>query len=186
MVEATIATVDRFQYQRRCVENTFGIVLNVGCNEDPAGLQATYGSRVINCDIEEFDSYLDGRPNRVDEVFDMTKPPWPFRDDYAELVLIGDTLEHLYPEEAEKALREAHRVGRKLAITAPRDGRFMDDGVRQSESGYRTHCIEVTEEYLREMLGKTGWEITQLIVTHYGFVPEGYLLVAQRASGMPS
>src|SRR3954469_4606329 len=116
-------TTERFSFQRLCVAQTTGYVLNVGCNEDPANLKGVDPERVINCDIEATDSYLEGRPNKVDVLFDCTKE-WPFPDDYAELAVFGDIIEHLYPPEAVAALTEAKRVAEKVCITLPRDNRF--------------------------------------------------------------
>jgi predicted SAM-dependent methyltransferase len=172
-------TTERFTFQRACVAMTEGIVLNVGANEDPAGLKQSYGDRVINCDIEATDSYLD-RPNKVDVLFDCTKP-WPFDDNYAELALLGDIIEHLYWDEAAAALDEAYRVAEKLCITVPNDNRFETDeqGVLE-KNGYRTHCFVWTEENLRELLDKTGWDVVDWQTVDYYFVPEGYFIFAER------
>lgn len=174
-------TTLRFNYQRACVEATEGIVLNVGANEDPAGLRAINPERVINTDLEATDSYLDGRPNRVDVLFDV-RQTWPFDNDYAELVVFGDILEHLYPDEAAFAFHEARRVSQKLCVTVPEDDRFKTDeqGVLYSDTGYRTHCFVVTEDYLENLLSQTGWKITDLQVVNYEFVPRGYFVSAER------
>jgi hypothetical protein len=173
-------TVERFSFQRSCVAQTTGIVLNVGANEDPANLKSIDPDRVINCDIEATDSYLDGRPNKVDVLFDCTKD-WPFPDDYAELVVFGDILEHLYPEEALAALREAYRVSQKVCITVPKDDRWKADGVEQSETGYRTHCHEYTENELRLLLDSTHFsKVLDWQTVDYFFVPQGFFILAAR------
>jgi hypothetical protein len=173
-------TVERFSFQRSCVAQTTGIVLNVGANEDPANLKAIDPDRVINCDIEATDSYLDGRQNKVDVLFDATKD-WPFPDDYAELVVLGDIIEHLYPDEALRTLREAHRVSQKVCITVPRDARWKETGVEQSETGYRTHCHEWDEEHLSMLLEESGFTKTlDWQTVDYFFVPEGYFVLAER------
>lgn len=175
-------TAERFLFQRSCVAQTTGICLNVGANEDPAQLKAIDPDRVINCDIEATDSYLDGRPNKVDVLFDCTKP-WPFPDDSADLVVFGDIIEHLYPQEALEALREARRVARRMCITVPRDNRFETDeqGVLQSETGYRTHCYEWTEDRLTMLLAESGWRVSEWQTVDYFFVPEGYFILAEHA-----
>lgn len=178
-------TGERFNFQRNCVlealDEPGAIVLNVGSNEDPAGLKALDTDRVINCDLEEFDSFLDGRPNRVDRVFDA-RGEWPFASDTAELVVLGDILEHLHPDEAEAVLLEANRVAKHLCITVPEDDRFTYDeqGVLESDTGYRTHCQIVTKEYLENILLDTGWTITDWHTVDYGFVPRGYFVSAER------
>ena len=189
-------TADRFSFQRNCVIDAEGFILNVGANEDPAGLRALAPERVLNCDIEEVDSYL-GRPNRVDRVFDA-RETWPFVDDFAGLVVLGDILEHLYEEETEAVLREARRVSDKVCITVPEDDRFLHEdqpdvevrdggiiekvtrGVLESESGYRTHCQVVTKEYLEDLLDRTGWEPVEWEIVDYGFVPRGHFVLAER------
>jgi hypothetical protein len=170
-------TTDRFGFQRACVAMTTGKVLNVGANEDPAHLKAIDPNRVINCDIEAVDSYL-GRQNNVDVLFDCTET-WPFTNDEAELVVFGDILEHLYPEEASAALQAAHRVAEKVCITLPQDNRFEADGVEQ-KNGYRTHCYEWTEEKLREVLQETGWKVLDWKTVDYYFVPQGFFVYAER------
>ncbi len=178
-------TGERFNFQRNCVLEALdipgAIVLNVGANEDPAGLKALDPDRVINCDLEEFDSYLDGRPNRVDRVFDA-RGEWPFPTDSAQLVVLGDILEHLHHSEAESVLLEANRVAKTLCITVPEDDRFMHDeqGVLESDSGYRTHCTVVTKHYLENILSDTGWSILDLHTVDYHFVPRGYFVFAER------
>lgn len=170
-------TTERFSFQRSCVAQTTGIVLNVGANEDPANLKDIDPERVINCDIEEQDSYLD-RPNRVDVLFDV-REPWPFDSDYAEMVVFGDILEHLYPEEAEFALKEAHRVAEKVCITVPSDDRFKENDDVEERNGYRTHCHEWTAESLGSLLQKTGWKIIFWQDIDYYFVPLGFFILAQ-------
>jgi hypothetical protein len=172
-------TIERFHFQRSCVAATTGICLNVGANEDPANLKAIDPERIINCDIEATDSYLN-RPNKVDVIFDCTKSPWPFPDDYAELVIFGDIIEHLYPKEALAAFYEAHRVAEKVCITLPKDNRWRKEGVRESETGYRTHCYEWTQKELEKFLQKTGWKVEQWQTVDYVFVPEGYFVLADR------
>jgi len=173
-------TMLRFNFQRACVFDTDGVVLNVGANEDPASLKLIDPDRVINCDIEAYDSYLDGRPNSVDVIMDAREAPWPFEDDSAELVVFGDILEHLYEEEAVRALSEAHRVAQKVCITVPEDSRFETDGVQQSETGYRTHCVVCTREYLQRVLDASNWKVVEWIEADYGFVPNGHFILAVR------
>jgi hypothetical protein len=174
-------TTERFGFQRACVAMTEGIVLNVGANEDPAHLKASFGERVINCDIEATDSYLN-RPNNVDVLFDCTQP-WPFEDDHAELVVFGDILEHLYPNEAYGALLEARRVSDKLCITVPKDDRWVEGGV-EKKNGYRTHCYRWDEDRVTMLLQETGWSVVDWKTVDYYFVPEGYFILAER--GYPS
>lgn len=168
--------MDRLAFQRNCVAATSGLVYNVGANEDPAGLKA-FGERVINADLETNDSYLDGRPNRVDVLMDA-REQWPWKAGSGELVVLGDIIEHLYPKEVQHAFAEARRVSDSLCITVPRDTRWIIDGVRVSDTGYRTHCHEWVEEELRALLDKTEWIVTEWHTVDYGFVREGYLILA--------
>ena len=171
-------TTERFSFQRSCVAQTTGKVLNVGANEDPANLKAIDPERVINCDIEAHDSYLD-RPNKVDVLFDV-RSEWPFPDDYAELVVLGDILEHLYPEEAVYALREAYRVSELVAITVPRDNRFEENDDVEERNGYRTHCFEWTDHDILDLLSDTGFQVIDWHEVDYNFVPTGYFVLAER------
>lgn len=171
-------TVERFNFQRLCVAQTAGIVLNVGANDDPGNLKSIDPERVINCDLEAHDSYLD-RPNKVDLLFDA-KQPWPLDNDYAELVVFGDILEHFYPDEAFFAMKEANRVAQKVCITVPNDPRFEADGVTEV-NGYRSHCTQWTEKTLTLLVEEAGFEIVQWQTVDYTFVPEGYFVLAERA-----
>lgn len=170
-------TTERFTFQRLCVAQTEGIVLNVGANEDPANLKNIDPERIINCDIEAQDSYLD-RPNKVDILFDCRRD-WPFSDNYAELVVFGDIIEHLYPEEAMAAMYEANRVAEKVCITLPSDGRFEETGV-EMKNDYRSHCYKWTEERLIMLIEESGFDILTWQTVDYGFVPEGYFVLAER------
>lgn len=170
-------TTERFGFQRLCVAQTDGIVLNVGANEDPANLKSLDPERVINCDIESQDSYLD-RPNKVDVLFDA-KQGWPFEDDYAELVVFGDILEHFYPEEALAAMKEANRVSQKVCITLPSDGRFEETGI-EMKNEYRSHCYKWSEKTLTMLVEEAGFEVVTWQTVDYGFVPEGYFVLAER------
>jgi predicted SAM-dependent methyltransferase len=172
-------TIERFTFQRSCVAQTTGIVLNVGANEDPANLKGIDPDRVINCDIEQTDSYLN-RPNKVDVLFDA-KEKWPFEADYAELVVFGDILEHFYPEEALAAMKEAHRVSEKVCVTVPSDGRFKENNDVEERNGYRTHCFQWTEKTMTMLLEESGFEIVTWRTVDYGFVPEGYFVLAERS-----
>ncbi len=171
-------TTDRFHFQRLCVAQTNGKVLNVGANEDPANLKQIDPERVINCDIEPVDSYLN-RPNSVDVLFDV-RDPWPFEDDYAELVIFGDILEHLYPDEALAAMREAHRVSSSVCITVPSDNRFETNDDVEQRNGYRTHCYVWKEKNLTLLIEEAGFEVVTWQQVDYGFVPVGYFVLAEK------
>jgi predicted SAM-dependent methyltransferase len=174
---------DRFEYQRWVVSQVPGKVLNVGCNEDPAKLKTIFGERVVNCDIADTDYALD-RPNDVDVLFDAAREKWPFADDEAELVVMGDIIEHLRPDDAEGALVEARRVGKMLCVTVPCETRPEELG-RQAPEGneYQFHQTTVTRDYLDALLERTGWEPFELLEVDYGFLPLGFVLRARRSDG---
>lgn len=174
-------TTERFPYQLEQVAMTTGKVLNVGCNEDPAGLKNAFPDRVINTDIEDVDTHLQ-RPNRADVLFDAARDEWPFPDDFAEMVVLGDIVEHLKPDEARAVLREARRVAEKLVITVPEDDR--EDALTQTPyeaNPYLFHAVTVTEPYLRELLEDTGWSVDEWRQVDYFFVPRGYFVRAVRS-----
>jgi predicted SAM-dependent methyltransferase len=157
---------DRFDFQRDAAYSSSGIVLNLGCNEDPAQLKINFPDKVINCDLEAWDATM-GRPNAVDEVFDITKP-WPFADDFAEMALFGDVLEHLPEDQIVAALREAHRVCERLIITVPIDTRI--DGSQQYEDGaYNKHLTITTERVMRDCMDKAGWFLILGVEIPWGF-----------------
>lgn len=167
-------TSSRFTYQADRTREAEGIVINMGSDDDPAGLKSL--GQVINCAI--------WNQTGVDVVMDCTAP-WPFEDNYADLVVFGDILEHLMLYEIHFALGEAKRVANKICITVPEDGRTIDPetGVVQwswFNEGGRSHCTLVTEELLRDALEITGWKILDWQTVDYTFVPRGFFVYAIR------
>jgi hypothetical protein len=182
-------TTLRFDWQRQKVSEIIARdwqpkpILNVGCNEDPAGLKRMAPNVVVNCDLHEYDETMDRR-NLVDKVFDATEPGWPFDDDSCSLVILGDIIEHLSGPEAVVALSEAHRVARALAITVPHDPRYKeepdyDEKIRSMQRG-AIHITEVTQDYLEGLLMSTRWAILEWQTVDYGFTPEGYFVLCER------
>lgn len=177
--------VFRFDFQIAAVGNAQnGIVLNLGCNEDPAGLRMKFGSRVINCDIEAFDQTMN-RPNVVDRVFDMTQTPWEFGDDYAAIALFGDVLEHFSFEVIVNVLREAHRVAHEVCITVPEDHR-IDQDAKYQPGVYNPHVTVVTYDLLKSALTEAGWTPYLALQAGWGFNDDaghevqGHCVMAQR------
>jgi predicted SAM-dependent methyltransferase len=173
-------TTQRFVWQREKAAQFPGMILNVGSNEDPAYLKQMVGLRLLNCDIETVDSALN-RPNKVDILFDAVKQKWPFPDNYAHLVILGDIIEHLKPEDCITILKEARRVSPNVAITVPNDARVeIISQIAPVSNPYIYHQTVVTEKYLRDMLENTGWQILEWKTVDYTFVPEGYFVLATR------
>lgn len=180
--------VMRLDFQHAACAHSTGLVLNVGANEDPAGIRQRFGSRVINCDIEAWDATM-GRPNVVDKLFDANVFPWPFADDYAEVVILGDILEHFPFERMVLILKEARRVATELCVTIPEDTRVNEaQAGKDWEVGkYNLHTIVATEAVVRDALAQSGWKSYIFLKTEWGFsddkgVPiEGYCLMAHRA-----
>jgi hypothetical protein len=176
-------TLERFVFQqeqtRLALAELPGLILNVGCNEDAGDLKGIDPDRVVNCDLFAHDSVMD-RPNRVDVLFDCAQDTWPFDDDTAALVVIGDTLEHLTAEEQVHALSEARRVAKRLAITVPEDHRDTnnDETADQYPKG-AVHRSVVTRESLRQVLTRSGWEVKAWRNVWYEFVPLGFFVVAE-------
>lgn len=160
----------RFDFQIGAAAHASGFVLNVGCNEDPAQLRDRFGSRVINCDLEAFDETMN-RPNLVDKIFDMTERPWPFDDDYAEVVIMGDVLEHMPFNIIVDCMREARRVGREMCVTVPEDHRIDPEAVKSWKKGaYNPHVTVITEQVLRDALSQSGWTPYLFIKGDWGFM----------------
>ena len=174
----------RGDYQVQVTKEHPGTVINVGCNEDPMRLKDTYGNRVINCDLEEWDRYME-RPNATDVVFNCLVTPWPFVDNYAELVILGDILEHFPPHESQRVCKEALRVGKKLCVTVPED--FRIDEQKEQEKWdhdvYNLHTTTVTKDIVEKFITEAGWKIVELVSDEWGFDNVyGYCVLAERAS----
>jgi hypothetical protein len=158
-------TALRFDFQRTCATDALtadarGLVINCGCNDDPANLKALDPDRVLNCDLFEHDQVLD-RANTVDVTFDCARERWPFDDGAAALVILGDILEHLSPAEIKTTLAEARRVGLRLCVTVPEDHRSeVSDERADAFPRGAVHRTTVTEPLLRELLTETGFEPT--------------------------
>lgn len=166
-------TSTRFPYQRAQAENTTGIVLNIGCYDDPAEIKSVDPSRVLNCDINKYEGFAE-----VDVVMDI-RETWPFSDASVELVILGDIIEHLFYPEALESLTEARRVSQKLCITVPEDTRHEGTEVyEQDEAGARPHCYTWTEERLKKLLSETGWTVQDWQEVNYDFVPRGFFVLA--------
>lgn len=164
-------TTARFPYQqeaaRRALEEEDGLVLNVGCNDDPAKLKTLDDLRVVNCDLFAVDAVLD-QANAVDQVFDAAREEWPFESCTAALVVLGDILEHLTPEEIGGTLREARRVGRRLCITVPEDHR--DEVTNERADTFprgAVHRTTVSRALLEPLLEWAGWIVTDWRVVEY-------------------
>ena len=181
MLGNVINLMNRFEFQRMCVANTSGIVLNIGSKEDPARLKEL-NPKTLNCDISTWDSdYKQNIP--IDVVFDC-REMWPFKDDAAELVVMGDILEHLYNSEALSALSEAARVANKLCITVPMSANShrLQGGAELWErpDGSRGHCTDWGIDNMTDILNEAGWLITELHIVDGVVVPEGLLVRAER------
>lgn len=176
-------TVERFTFQQECVREALaqlpGLILNVGVNEDPAHLKRLDPDRVVNCDLFDHDTVM-GRPNLVDRLFDAGVDPWPFDDDSAALVVIGDTMEHLKPAEQTHALTEARRVATRLCITVPQDERETNND--ETADGFpkgAVHRTIVTRALLRDLFDRTGWNPMVWRNVWYGFCPLGFFILAE-------
>lgn len=170
-------TSDRFTFQRECAARVTGRILNVGCKEDPAGLQSALGARVVNLDIRDEDEdklHNHGQhvPIPVDVIHDATIVPWPFEDASFDLVVLGDMLEDLPDNGCQLTiLREARRIAESLCLTCPEDGPERD----------AHHQTRITEARLKGWLDAAGWEPVTFQVVDYGFVPRGYFVYALRS-----
>lgn len=161
----------RYDWQITCAAITPGTVLNVGCNEDPAGLRERFGDRVVNCDLEGHDRHMSGRPNRVDRIFNCLETPWPFADDAAELVLFGDILEHFTEKEMTLAVAEAARVGTHLCITVPEDTRIDPRKAAKEfdREHYNLHTTIVTRKLLERVIKRGGWKLEAMLEAAWQF-----------------
>lgn len=163
--------VPRFDFQRGAVHNSKGFVINAGCNEDPAGLKSMAPERVINVDLMAYDTGMN-RPNLVDKVFDITLlADWQreFAPDSAELVVLGDVMEHFSPDAMVAALTGAYYVAKRICITIPIDHR-IPEGAQFRPGIYNEHVTTATEEVMRGVLERSRWKpFVWLSDVHWGF-----------------
>lgn len=177
-------TIARFTYQSEAVakalKNSPGkLVLNVGCNDDPASLKSLNTEKVVNCDLYDFDPHLK-RPNNVDELFDCGKDVWPFEGKSVSCVVLGDIVEHLQPNERLHAFREANRVSDRLVVTCPNDDRLYDEeGNIPVEPKGLFHVVVVGSEDLKRSFASTGWRVEDFQTVDYDFAPEGYFVTCK-------
>lgn len=178
-------TIERFTFQRECALKYTGTVLNIGCNDDPASLGSL--PTVVNCDAYNRDP-IAGYELPVDKVFDCTEDKWPFKDDSVDLVIYGDIIEHMYPDELKRALKETRRVAHNVCATLPYDERIFDHGyfeaIKDQPKG-SVHVFAYKEEQIREIFKEAGFKIIRFEVVDYGFCPIGYFLEATRIN-LPS
>ena len=156
----------RYDFQTACTKDAIqrGLVLNVGCNEDPAELRKSFGPRVVNCDREGYDQHMN-RPNVVDRIFDCLEFPWPFDDDSAEMVLFGDILEHFPVEQSVAALTEARRIANTVCVTVPEDIRIDEAAEHEKwqHGVYNLHTTIITRDVLQELFDRSGWELDWVV-----------------------
>lgn len=155
----------RYDFQIACARAAApGIVLNVGCNEDPAQLRRRFGNRIINCDRAGYDDFMD-RPNVVDRIFDALDFPWPFASDSVECVVLGDILEHFPIQQSIDVLTEAHRVSNQVCVTVPEDIRIDEAAELEkwTPGEYNLHTTVVTEEVLHRLFADSGWELDWVV-----------------------
>ncbi len=157
----------RFDFQRGACRHSEGIIIHIGCNEDPAKLKVLFGGRIINCDRTDWDESMN-RPNLVDKVFDWPAANWPFSNDSAELVVFNDCLP-LLPSSI-PVLAEAHRVAQRIALTIP-EGSAGELLLRHNEEGT-----------LRYMLRESGWKPFVVMTADWMTDPpqRGWLVEAHR------
>lgn len=152
----------RYDFQIACARQASpGIVLNVGCNEDPSELRKRFGNRIINCDREGYDEHMQ-RPNIVDRIFDCLEFPWPFADDSAEMVLFGDILEHFPAAQSIEALKEARRIANTVCVTVPEDTRIDEaaEHAKWKHGVYNLHTTIITREVIEHLFAESGWSST--------------------------
>ncbi len=172
-------TMDRFRFQREQAQKYTGPVIDIGANLDPGGLREL--GNVISCDIG---TEWNGQEYPLDYVFDCTVDVWPFEDNYADLVIFGDIIEHFYPDQCLAALKEAHRVADNVCATVPRDHRIAEDPdyakkIEGTPKGLvHVHVYELDE--LKAIFDEAGFEFVNAQVVDYGFVPVGYYIEATR------
>lgn len=156
----------RYDFQIACARLSAapGTVLNVGCNEDPSQLRQRFGPRIVNCDRSGYDDFM-RRPNVVDRIFDALDFPWPFEDDSAELVVLGDILEHFPVQQSIDTLTEARRIANQVCVTVPEDIRIDEAAeLEKWEPGvYNLHTTVVTEEVLHRLFDESGWELDWVV-----------------------
>lgn len=183
----------RYDFQIACVRKHPGIVLNVGCNEDPVGLKRRWEDRVINCDMEGWDKYMK-RPNIVDRIFNALDTPWPFDPDDAELVVLGDILEHFPVHESIRVAAEAARIAPKVCITVPEDTRIdeAEEHAKWDEEKYNLHTTVVSREKLDAIFAGAKLRPVWLVVGGWGFPDEtgtkeiqGFCVLAERIPPPP-
>lgn len=178
----------RYDFQIACARRHPGVVLNVGCNEDPVGLKHRWEDRVINCDMEGWDKHMK-RPNIVDRIFNALDCPWPFDAEAAELVILGDILEHFPVEESGRVAREAARIAPKVCITVPEDTR-IDEAAEHAKwvpENYNLHTTVVTREKLDEILCLAKLQPVWLVEGPWGFDNiTGFCVLAERIPGSES
>lgn len=172
-------TVERFAFQHQVGDRFPGKILEVGINNDPGGNRTHFGERLTTADRYEWDAALD-YAIPADHYFDAGSEKWPFKKDEFELVMMAEVTEHLLPEEATHAYKEAHRVGKNFLITVPQDGRFRDNPEENQKPGSH-HVNYCTGDYMRDLLDRTGWEVVEWHEKAYGWWAEtGFFILATR------
>src|SRR6185436_11351774 len=143
--------VAQFAFQ---LKHLRGMVLNVGCADDPANI----GRHGTNMDLMEEIPWT-GKKTKADVIHDAREP---FPVTSYDTVVLGDILEHMTDEDAVRVLRNSSLVlnpNGRIIITCPEDYRptslqHSTEGLRYppGESAYheRPITLSVIESWLRD------------------------------------
>ncbi|MBD3311958.1 methyltransferase domain-containing protein [archaeon] len=113
---------DKIKKMIRLVSSSPKKILDIGCGDGWTGklLKDEYKAEVHGVDIAEKALKSAKKKGLKTKKFDLAKSKWPYKDDYFDLIIAGDIIEHVY--DTENFVKECHRIlkkGGELIISTP-------------------------------------------------------------------
>ncbi len=107
---------------------------------------------------------IDRRKEVADAVVDMAKFPYPFKDDYADMINCDNVLEHL--EKPTKVLQEFHRILKKDGKAIIQVPHFTAGGALNGDNHIRAFGTDFFYNFLPEERDNyaAGCKFSQVIV----------------------
>lgn len=116
-----------YEFQRDMVRRLGGKVLNAACADDPANLGYLGAT---NLDIQTIEEHTGNDFSKCKNFVKGSLLKMPFQDEFYDVVVLGEFLEHCKFEKAAEAVLECRRVvkpGGHLVFTFPLDARSPEE-----------------------------------------------------------